>query len=218
MGYNYETGRNSPNFTPGSKAVATFGLPSTFDSIVIHHWGDPATNPRFDSVVNWLCNPASGVSAHYVIEANRVACLVELYDIAWHAGSAYGNVSSLGLELNPRASEGDYQTAAEVIAELWRVYGVKTLLPHRHFASTACPGNWSLDKLRAMASDIYNGKSPVSPSKPSSDDSAKYHTVTSGETLTAIARRYGTTVKNIAQLNKISNVNLIQRGQKLRVS
>lgn len=218
MGYNYETGRDSPNYTPGSQAVSVFGVPSTFDSIVIHHWGDPARSPQFDAVVNWLCNPASGVSAHYVIEANRVACLVELYNIAWHAGSSYGNASSLGLELNPRASSADYHTAAEVISELWKTYGVKPLLPHKHFTNTSCPGNWDLGRLRLEAQRIYNGETAVSPSKPPTADKGKYHTVISGETLTAIAKRYGTTVRNIAQLNKISNVNLIQRGQKLRVS
>lgn len=44
-----------------------------------------------------------------------------------------------------------------------------------------------------------------------------YHTVKSGENLTGIASLYGTNYKKIAELNGISNVNLIHPGQKLRV-
>ena len=45
-----------------------------------------------------------------------------------------------------------------------------------------------------------------------------YHTVKKGETLTLIAKKYGTTVNNIMKLNSsIKNVNLIYVNQKIRV-
>lgn len=44
-----------------------------------------------------------------------------------------------------------------------------------------------------------------------------YHTVQRGETLSGIAKRYGTTYMKIAALNKIVNPNRIYVGQKLRV-
>ena len=44
-----------------------------------------------------------------------------------------------------------------------------------------------------------------------------YYTVKKGDTLSAIAKKYGTTVKQLAAWNKIENVNLIKVGQKLRV-
>jgi putative chitinase len=43
------------------------------------------------------------------------------------------------------------------------------------------------------------------------------HVVRYGETLTSIARRYGTTVWALAQLNHLANPNLIFAGQVLRV-
>ena len=50
------------------------------------------------------------------------------------------------------------------------------------------------------------------------DDAAIYYTVKAGDTLTAIARRNGTTVLRILELNKnISNPNKIYVGQKIRV-
>ena len=45
----------------------------------------------------------------------------------------------------------------------------------------------------------------------------QYYTVQKGDTLTAIAKKYGTTVYKLKQLNKIQNPNLIYVGQKIRV-
>ena len=44
------------------------------------------------------------------------------------------------------------------------------------------------------------------------------YTVKKGDTLSAIAQKYGTTVKAIAAENKISDVNLIRVGQKLKIT
>ncbi len=44
-----------------------------------------------------------------------------------------------------------------------------------------------------------------------------YYTVQRGDTLWAIARRYGTTIQEIAQINGIRNVNLIYPGEVLRI-
>ncbi len=45
---------------------------------------------------------------------------------------------------------------------------------------------------------------------------ARWHTVRSGETLSSIARRYGTTVGNIQRLNKLRGTT-IRAGSTLRV-
>ena len=47
---------------------------------------------------------------------------------------------------------------------------------------------------------------------------AKYHTVKRGETLGAIARKYGRTVKQLMNWNNIKNANTLRVGQRLRVS
>lgn len=51
----------------------------------------------------------------------------------------------------------------------------------------------------------------------SNKTTAQYYTVRKGDTLSAIASKYGTTYQKIAQLNGISNPNLIYAGQRLRV-
>ena len=45
----------------------------------------------------------------------------------------------------------------------------------------------------------------------------QYHTVRSGDTLGAIARKYGTSVSRICQLNNIKSTSILRIGQKLRV-
>jgi murein DD-endopeptidase MepM/ murein hydrolase activator NlpD len=45
----------------------------------------------------------------------------------------------------------------------------------------------------------------------------KYHKVRSGDTLSGIAKRYGTTVRKLCQLNKIKETKILQIGQKIRV-
>ena len=54
-------------------------------------------------------------------------------------------------------------------------------------------------------------------SQPAEKEKPVYYTVKKGDTLTAIAKKYGTTVAQLAKWNNIKNVNLIYAGQKLRV-
>ncbi len=52
---------------------------------------------------------------------------------------------------------------------------------------------------------------------PPADGSAVYHTIVSGDTLYALARRYGTTVSAICQLNGITVKTTLRPGKKLRM-
>lgn len=51
--------------------------------------------------------------------------------------------------------------------------------------------------------------------KPNTDP--LYHTIKKGDNLGKIAKRYGTTIKKLCQLNKISENTMIREGKKLRV-
>ena len=44
-----------------------------------------------------------------------------------------------------------------------------------------------------------------------------YHTIKSGDTLGALARRYGTTVSKLCSLNGIKSTTILRLGRKLRV-
>jgi N-acetylmuramoyl-L-alanine amidase len=90
--------RVSPNFGPRLGS----GRP---DMIILHYTGMP-TGPAAEE---WLCNPESQVSSHYLIhEDGRVVQMVREGDRAWHAGKSSWrgltdiNSCSIGIEIvNP---------------------------------------------------------------------------------------------------------------------
>lgn len=94
------------------------------------------------------------------------------------------------------------EIAREVIAGKW---GNGTDRKNRLTAA-----GYSYDAVQAKVNELLHAQST---------SQAVYHTVKSGETLSGIARKYGTTVSTIQKLNSslIKNVNLIQAGWKIRV-
>ncbi|MFP5528402.1 glucosaminidase domain-containing protein [Peptococcus simiae] len=148
--YQYITQYDSPNH---------WGQRSKTEAIVIHWWDDPAKKPSFDGVVSWLCDVRSRASAHYVVEAGKVACIVDPHLMAWHvAEPTYVNQTTIGVECNPRAWDSDHETVAELVADLWHEWGKLPVKRHRDYMSTQCPGNYDLDRLIARAEEIYAGQ------------------------------------------------------------
>lgn len=68
----------------------------------------------------------------------------------------------------------------------------------------------------ALTSNLFAQPSSGELSK-SAASKKTYHTVRSGETLSAIARKYKTTVSKIIKLNKLKNPDRLSIGQKIRV-
>lgn len=64
---------------------------------------------------------------------------------------------------------------------------------------------------------IYPGQQIKIPGSSNKGSNATYYTVVSGDNLTKIANKYGTTVNQLVSWNNIANPNLIYPGQKLRV-
>ena len=123
--------------------------------IVLHHWG--AKGQKIANVVSWLCNPSSGVSAHYVVQDGKVYQLADPAKwTTWHAGNWSHNCKSIGIEARPEMTKGDRETVAELVADLWERFGIIPIKEHRQIVSTACPGNWSAKKVEAEAKKIYN--------------------------------------------------------------
>jgi len=76
--------RMSPNFNQGRRGHVP-------DMIVCH-----ITEGAFAGAVNWLANPASGVSAHFVVARDgRITQMVEIADMAWANGTASAASSNL---------------------------------------------------------------------------------------------------------------------------
>jgi LysM repeat protein len=130
--------------------------------------------------------------------------------------------------MNPRASSGDYQTVAELIAELRAVYGPLVLKPHRDFTATQCPGVWDLGRLDRLAREITAGGRPApapvpapaptpAPAPAPADPSRIHWIVEPGDTLGKIAAYYGPSVEAIAAHNGIKDPNRIRVGQAIYI-
>ena len=134
--------------------------------IVIHHWDDPARRPTFDGTVRWLMKDSTDVSAHYVVEDGRVAQIVPESQVAWHARG--GNADSIGIEINPRQHDGDYETAAQLIREIRSRHGDLPLVRHRDVkgSSTSCPGTYDLARLDRLARGTTTAPAPQPASPP----------------------------------------------------
>lgn len=223
---------NAHNFTRGVDVPAVFKCGKRrVEAITIHHWGLPGQ--VFDAVVKYLASAnVRSSSAHAIIMAGRATSIVNPDDAAWHTGSALGNTTTIGLELRPEATEGDYRTAAAYIAMLREVYGDIPLVPHNKWHNTACPGNWDLvklDKLARQGTVAPQGevKPPVKPApapapkppvKPAPVDTRIHWVVERGDTLGEIQKYYnGPTVNQIAQHNGIKNINILNVGQKVYI-
>lgn len=74
-------------------------------------------------------------------------------------------------------------------------------------------------KPEVVADPVAEVKPVVAPAAPAAPKPAtnKVHKVKSGETLTAIAHKHGTTVAALVKLNNIKNANLIKVGQSIKL-
>jgi N-acetyl-anhydromuramyl-L-alanine amidase AmpD len=109
----------SGNHTASNRTAATI------NSIVIH-----ATEGHFVGSVRWLRNPHSHGSAHFVVARDgRVAQLVSVTDVAWHAGNNYWNRHSIGIEHEGFTARGgftpaEYHASARLVGYLAYRYGI----------------------------------------------------------------------------------------------
>lgn len=94
-------------------------------------------------------------------------------------------------------------------------------------SSHSSPSASDLHRINRQAGTADNSKATVAESqqrdpskpkpKPTSTSQAKYYKVRSGDTLSKIAARNGTTVKKLCKLNGIKETTVLQIGKRLRV-
>lgn len=167
--YKYFTKWTAANQTHASDCLEVFGYEREILYITIHHWGKRLQNytpARFRSICKYLASANKRmVSAHYVVERGKVACLIAPKHASWANGNAKGNAQSVTIECNPQASRKDKETIAQLIAELREAYaGKEVLVRHSYWTPTACPGKYNVFELDDMALAIQHGKGlkPVS--------------------------------------------------------
>ncbi|MPW25940.1 LysM peptidoglycan-binding domain-containing protein [Alkalibaculum sp. M08DMB] len=84
-------------------------------------------------------------------------------------------------------------------------------------------GNLDLNRLmNGRTIEFFTGKKANTPNatitpKPAQTSTETIYTIKRGDTLSAIAKKYNTTVQAIASLNNIKNVNKIYTGEKIKI-
>lgn len=155
------TTQQSPNYN--RRPVST-----VVDAVVVH-----TTEGTHPGDMNWLCNPISAVSAHYVISpAGLIYELVHPSLRAWHAGeSKYAGRSdwndfSIGIEISHREMSGPILPAqmsavTDLVTDLARQYPIKRemIVAHRWIAPgrRRDPTSWSDEKFRSWISSLDIG-------------------------------------------------------------
>lgn len=203
-------------FNPRNKPVT---------GVMIHHnaginaYGE-ATNPNREVSANyWVSN--DGTLIPHIDESKR----------AWTSGGpnpagAAMDHESITFEVSNSAVGGNWPISAaarriliDTIADIFKRYNLGPVTRsrvriHSDVQSTACPGpsiTGDLGNIIAEAEKKRRG-STLAP-KPAGGA----YTVKKGDTLSSIAKKYGTTWQKLQSLNKLSNPNVIKPGQKLTV-
>lgn len=144
------------NYTPDADVPAVFGYQSVKHGATIHHWGNDGQD--FDDVVSYLASKnGRNNSAHFVVQEDRVTCIVSPDDAAWHSAHPLGNAQTIGIECRPEMTDGDLRTLGSLLRYLETIYGSLTIYKHSDWTNTACPGRYA-SRIEEVVADINNVK------------------------------------------------------------
>jgi len=113
---------NSANYT-----VANRESDYNINYVVIH-----TTQGSYNGTISWFQNPASQVSAHYVVRSSdgAVTQMVREKDIGWHAGNWSYNTQSIGIEHEGFVeqdgwyTEAMYRSSAAIVRSVTAKYNI----------------------------------------------------------------------------------------------
>src|SRR5699024_6165498 len=159
-----ETGKTSPNKNTDRRGHEV-------QHITVHWWGNPS-GQSFDGIVDWLCDKRAKVSAHYVINAGRVARIVDESHRSWANGNADANSQAITIECDPNDVRGTLPVLAALVKDIRSRWGDLPIYPHSKWTSTQCPGDY-LPHLGAVDELARTGEAVVSPGKPAPAPSRK---------------------------------------------
>lgn len=143
----------------GNYTVANRPSSNPIQYVVVH-----ITEGSYSGAISWFKNPASKVSAHYVIRSSdgQVTQMVQEKDIGWHAGVWWYNQRSVGIEHEATSTSPSwytdslYRSSASLTRYLTSKYSIPRtrdyIIGHKETgASTSCPGPyWDFAKYMAL--------------------------------------------------------------------
>ena len=126
-----------------------------------------------------------------------------------------------GKAFNPKQliNFDSYSLLSDTFAITRTTYGrSRDYLPSLSTSALVAENDNDKSDLKAESSESTKSSNSSKSSKLSkSSKSKKYHTIKSGDTLSAVSRKYGVTVKQLCSINGIKPTKTLQLGTKLRV-
>ena len=148
------------------------------------------------------------------VKVNELVKAGDIIGLGGHTGHATCNhlhfeTRFQGKAFNPKEliNFDNYSLIADTFAVTRTTYGL---------SRDYLPGTLSNEMITDNGNDNSN---PIAHSSKSSKSSKskKYHTIKSGDTLGAVSRKYGTTVKQLCSINGIKPNKKLQLGTKIRI-
>jgi N-acetylmuramoyl-L-alanine amidase CwlA len=127
------------------------------------------------SALSKFLNPANESSAHFVVDTDKIYCLVDTDNTAYTNANWASNLESVTIEhagdwRNGYRNEGVINQSAILVAWLRSLYPNATPQRHREVAATACPGDLPVEEIWNKATAILNppkpAPAPVPPATP----------------------------------------------------
>lgn len=219
--------KNNPKIRPGLKMKPTY--------ITDHDTGNPGRGANAEMHNRYIHNMSSydpkdtsHVSWHLTIDEDFIYQHLPFDENGWHCGDGSGpksgNLNSIGVEKTMNV-DGDRKKVEENAIAL-HVYLLKNaikktpknVVPHQYWSGKYCPAvilkrDGSFNPYRKRIQDAFAGAT----NKPAPPTVSNMYTVQRGDTLSAIASKYKTTVSKLQKDNNIKNANFIYAGQTLKV-
>lgn len=213
----------SPNYTAMSNKKN--------EVIVIHHMAGKLTVEQCGAV---FAPTSRKASSNYGVDGDgRIGLYVEEKNRSWATSSKACDSKAITIEVANSVVGGNWAVSDKAMASLINLCvdickrnGIKklnytgdkngNLQMHKWYAATGCPGAYLESKFPYIANEVnkrLNGSTT-----PSLPEVSGTYTVQKGDTLSSIARKYGTTYQKLAELNGIQDPSKIYVGQVLKVT
>ncbi|MCR5709143.1 MAG: LysM peptidoglycan-binding domain-containing protein [Bacteroidales bacterium] len=171
---------------------------------------------EFDSTATYAFNPDEGVhiapDSLVLASGDRRIVLFENGKWAWVEPDGTLVIPGNGKRII-LSEDGNWAPAVDVIVTVPAV----SLRKEEPAKDTPAPAaDTSSTPSAKPARDTSAAAANQAPAQPQQPEKV-YHTVVKGDTLSKIARKHGTTVNKICQLNGISSTTILKVGRKLRV-
>lgn len=209
---------------PAYEGNFTYGRQRSIRCVTIHHMAGRLTAQQCGSIFQQVGRCGS---SHYGIGYNgEIACYVGEENTAWCNSNWDSNCESVTIETADNdnswyVNDTTLESLIRLVADIAKRNNLGKLVPgdnltwHSMFTATTCPGDYLRSKMQYIADRANEINSETPTPEPSGDDTL--YTVVSGDTLSGIASRYGTTYQELAKYNGIANPDLIFPGQVIRI-